>query len=254
MAMKSGRRQTDPQLIDSLWMQKLKRAQELEQGKKLFEAYQAYVNLSASFKGLREVTESDSKVDALRTTREVRDGMRDEQQQVKKQREIETQLIGLLAASDRARLRDQNSDRNATAADEGPDATSRLNTLLIELRRQSKAEVDSATRRVARRVLSGQYVGLSERGSNALQTLKRYDEAVRLYTLATEVDPDRAGAFYSLAWAYNAKGDKKKALKALQTAVDKGFKDHAAVSANSAFDSLRNDPAYLQLIERMRAN
>ena len=254
MAMKSGRRQTDPQLIDSLWMQKLKRAQELEQGKKLFEAYQAYVNLSASFKGLREVTESDSKVDALRTTREVRDGMRDEQQQVKKQREIETQLIGLLAASDRARLRDQNSDRNATAADEGPDATSRLNTLLIELRRQSKAEVDSATRRVARRVLSGQYVGLSERGSNALQTLKRYDEAVRLYTLATEVDPDRAGAFYSLAWAYNAKGDKKKALKALQTAVDKGFKDYAAVSANSVFDSLRNDPAYLQLIEKMRAN
>jgi hypothetical protein len=56
-----------------------------------------------------------------------------------------------------------------------------------------------------------------------------------------------------LAWAYNAKGDKKKALKALQTAVDKGFKDHAAISANSAFDSLRNDPAYLQLIEKMRA-
>ena len=84
--------------------------------------------------------------------------------------------------------------------------------------------------------------------------LKRYDEAVRLYTLATEIDPDRPGAFYNLAWAYNAKGDKKKALKALQTAVEKGFKDHAGISANSAFDSLRNDPTYLQLIEKMRAN
>jgi tetratricopeptide (TPR) repeat protein len=135
------------------------------------------------------------------------------------------------------------------------DAGFRLKTLLTELRRQSKAEADSATRRVARRVLSGQYAGLSERGSNSLQTLKRYDDAVRLYTLATEVDPDRPGAFYFLAWAYNAKGDKKKALKALQTAVDKGFKDHAAVSANSAFDSLRSDPAYLQLIDKMqRAN
>jgi predicted esterase len=253
MAMKSGRRQADPKLIDSLWIQKFKQAQKLEQDKKVFEAYQAYLNLSASFKGLRDVTETDSQVDALRTSREVCDGIRDEQQQIKKQRELENQLIGLLGATDRARLRDENADRNATPADE-IDAGFRLKTLLTNLQRQSKTEDDSATRRVARRVLSGQYVGLSERGSNALQTLKHYDEAVRLYTLATEVDPDRPGAFYNLAWAYNAKGDKKKALKALQTAVEKGFKDHAAISANSAFDSVRNDPTYLQLIEKMRAN
>jgi len=254
MAMKSGRRPADPKLIDSLWTQKLKQAQQLEQDKKVFEAYQAYLNLSAGFKGLRDVTESDSKVEALRTSREVRDGIRDEQQQIKKQRELENQLIDLLGASDRARLRDENADRTPTPADENPDAGFRLKTLLGELRRQSKAEEDSATRRVARRVLSGQYVGLSERGANSLQTLKRYDEAVRLYTLATEIDPDRPGAFYNLAWAYNAKGDKKRALKALQTAVEKGFKDHAGISANSAFDSLRNDPTYLQLIEKMRAN
>jgi len=254
MAMKSGRRPADPKLIDSLWIQKLKQAQQLEQDKKVFEAYQAYLNLSAGFKGLRDVTESDSKVEALRTSREVRDGIRDEQQQIKKQRELENQLIDLLGASDRARLRDENADRTPTPADENPDAGFRLKTLVGELRRQSKAEEDSATRRVARRVLSGQYVGLSERGSNSLQTLKRYDEAVRLYTLATEIDPDRPGAFYNLAWAYNAKGDKKRALKALQTAVEKGFKDHAGISANSAFDSLRNDPTYLQLIEKMRAN
>jgi hypothetical protein len=43
-------------------------------------------------------------------------------------------------------------------------------------------------------------------------------------------------------------------VKALQTAVDKGFKDHAAISANSSFDSLRKDPTYLQLIEKMHAN
>jgi predicted esterase/Flp pilus assembly protein TadD len=254
MAIRSGRRQTDPKLIDNLWSQKLKQAQELEQAKKVFEAYQAYANLSSSFKGLHDVSESDSKVEALRASREVRDGIRDEQQEIKKQRELENQLIGLLEATDRANVRDQNSDRTATAADDGADPGFRLKTLLTGLQRQSKAEADSATRRVARRVLSGQYVGLSERASNSLQTLKRYDEAVRLYTLATEVDPDRPGAFYNLAWAYNAKGDKKRALKALQSAVEKGFKDHAAISANSAFDSLRNDPTYLQLIERMRAN
>jgi tetratricopeptide (TPR) repeat protein len=254
MAMKYGRRQTDPKLIDSLWAERIKQAQELEQGGKLFEAYQIYLNLSSSFKGLHDITESDGKVEALRTSREVRDGIRDEQQQIRKQRELENQLIGLLAAADQAKVRDEVSDRNAVSAGDSVDPAFRLRTLVGELRRQSKAEEDSTARRVARRVLSGQYVGLSERGSNSLQTLKRYDEAVRLFTLATEIDPDRAGAFYNLAWAYNAKGDKKKALKALQSAVEKGFKDHAAISANSAFDSLRKDPTYLQLIEKMRAN
>ena len=254
-AVKSGRREKDQKLIEGLWTQKFKQAQEFEQGNKLFDAFQAYVNLSSSFKGLHDVTESDTKVNALRASREVRDGIREEQQQIKKQKEVEGQLISLLGAADRARVRDESpNDRNATAADEGTDANFRLKTLLNELRRQSKSETDSGTRRVARRVLSGQYVGLIERGSNSLQSLKRYDEAARLFTLATEIDPDRAGAFYNLAWAYNAKGDKKKALKALQTAVDKGFKDHAGISANAAFDSLRNDPTYLQLIEKMRGN
>lgn len=254
MAIKSGRRPNDPHLIDTLWAQQFEQAQDLEQAKKPFEAYQIYANLSSSFKGLHDLTESDNKVNALRASREVRDGIRDEQQQIKKQRELENQLIGFLAATDRARVREENADRNATAADESSDAGLRLKALVSELRRQSKTEEDSAARRVARRVLSGQYVGLSERGANSLQTLKRYDEAVRLFTLATEIDPDRPGAFYSLAWAYKAKGDKKKALKALQTAVEKGFKDQAAISANGAFDSLRNDPTYLQLIEKMRAN
>jgi predicted esterase len=252
MAMKSGRRETDAKLIDSLWAIRLKQAQEFEQARKMFEAYTIYSNLNSSFAGLHDVTEIDSKLNALRASREVREAIHDEQQQIKKQRELEGQLIGLLAAADRATLREEQPDRNATAADESPDASFRLQTLLSELRRQSKAEQDSATRRVARRVLSGQYVGLSERASNALQTLKRYEEAARLYTLATEIDPDRPGAFYSLSWAYAAKGDKKKALKALQTAVDKGFKDYVAVTANSAFESLRNDPVYLQLIEKMR--
>ncbi len=254
-AMKARRREKDPTVIESLWARQLKHAQELEQENKVFEAYQAYLNLNSSFAGLRDIGESDNRAKALRDSREVREGIRDEQQQIKKQRELENQLIGLLAATDRARVRDENqSERQATAADEGVDPGFRLRTLLNGLRRQSQAEEDSPTRRVARRVLSGQYVGLNERGSNSLQTLKRYDEAVRLYTLATEVDPDRPGAFYYLAWAYSAKGDKKKALKTLQTAVEKGFKDHAAVSANSVFDSLRNDPAYLQLIEKMRSN
>jgi tetratricopeptide (TPR) repeat protein len=85
-----------------------------------------------------------------------------------------------------------------------------------------------------------------------LQTQKRFDEAVRVFTLATEVAGERAGAFYYLAWAYGAKGDKKKSLKALQTAVDKGFSDAAALESNKGFDSVRDDPQYQKIISALK--
>lgn len=54
-----------------------------------------------------------------------------------------------------------------------------------------------------------------------------------------------------LASAYAMQGDKKKALQTLKTAVEKGFADRAAIISNSAFDSVRSDPAYVQLIEKL---
>jgi len=85
-----------------------------------------------------------------------------------------------------------------------------------------------------------------------LQTQKRYDDAVRFFTLTTEIDPERPGAFYYLAWAYNSKGERKKSLKALQTAVDKGFSDAAGLDSNKAFDSLRDDPQFQKIVSGLK--
>src|SRR5262245_39228288 len=255
MAMKSGLRPRDEKFVETRWRERLKQAHDLENADKVYDAYQIYLELTSSFKDLRDVAEADSKLNQLRNTREVLDAIREEQQQIKRQKELEGQIIGLIAANERVKLQDvaAGSDRNAQSNDEVLDANMRLQRILTELRRQSKVEQDSATRRVARRVISGQYIGLFERGSNALQNQKRYDEAVRFFTLATEVDPDRAGAFYYLAWAYSAKGDKKKSLKALQTAIEKGFSDAAALDNNKAFDSLRDDPQYQEIVSALKS-
>lgn len=254
LAMKSALRERDPRLIEQLWNERVMQAQELEKANKIYDAYQIYLNLSVTFQTLRDVAEIDKKLDQLRNSREVRDALRDEQQQIEKQRDLEAQIIGLIAATQSLTLQDSsaNSDRNAPANDQGLDVYTQLQRVLARLRRDARAEQDSATRLVARRVLSGQYVGLFERGSNYLQYAKRYDEAVRFLTLATEIDPERAGAFYYLAWAYNSKGDKKKSLKALQTAVDKGFADVAGLESNKAFDSLRNDPQYQKIVSALK--
>jgi hypothetical protein len=69
--------------------------------------------------------------------------------------------------------------------------------------------------------------------------------------MATEVYPDRSGAFFYLAWAHAAGGEKKRALQALKSAVDHGFADLEAITANEAFDSLRKDPQYQQIVRRL---
>jgi hypothetical protein len=66
------------------------------------------------------------------------------------------------------------------------------------------------------------------------------------------LNPDRAGAFFYLAVAYAANGDKKKSLWALESAIDKGFSNLTAINDNKAFDSIRKDPRYQEIVERLR--
>jgi len=38
----------------------------------------------------------------------------------------------------------------------------------------------------------------------------------------------------------------------LSTAIDKGFSDLTAISNNKAFDTIRNDPQYQQLVGKLK--
>jgi hypothetical protein len=127
-----------------------------------------------------------------------------------------------------------------------------LSQILSDLRKQSKVSEDLTQRRAARRVLDGLFIGLVEQGTSLLKTEKNFSESMKRFKLATEVNPDRPGAFFYLAWAYAANRDKKKSLQSLNTAVEKGFSDAAMITTNKAFDSIRNDPEYQQIIGRIR--
>jgi predicted esterase len=243
-AIKTGKRPGDDGFINAMWQQFLHDARTLEETKKYYEAYQLYIDVVQSFKGLRDVTEIESKVNQLGDSREVKAAIREEQAQIRKQRELESRLSSMIAG------RDGGAAINQT--DAGLDSRIQLQAILDDLRKQSKASQDSTQRRVARRVLDGVSIGLMEQGMSLLQTEKNYSEAVKRFELATEINPDRPGAFFYLAWAYAANRDKKKSLQYLNTAVEKGFSDAAMITANKAFDSIRNDPEYQQIMARLK--
>jgi predicted esterase len=243
LAMKAGKRPRDDVFINATWQQLLSDAKTLEASKKYDEAYQLYLDMAESFKGLRDVAQIEAKVNQLRDSRELKDALRDEQVQIRKQREMESRLNSLIAG--------RYAGTPATQTGEDFESNNLLPKILNDLRKQSKAADDSTQRRVARRVLDGLFVGLIEEGINLLQTKQNYSESIKRFVVATEVNPDRPGPFFYLAWAYAANREKKKSLQFLNTAVEKGFSDAAMITTNKAFDSIRSDPEYQQIMARL---
>jgi predicted esterase len=256
-AMKANKRPRDSALIESLWQNRLQQSRTLEESHHLYEAYQSYAGMVDTFDGLKDTTEVKQKVSQLNGSRGVKNAMVDEQTQIKRQERIQDQLFSLIAARNRRSELDSSSNLQTGS---GPNAAEpfdpgvRLRATLADLRKQSKVAEDNGNRRVARRVLEGVFVVLFEQGLEALQIQDRHGRAVEAFQLATEVNPDRPGAFYHLAWAHAAKGNKKKSLQALKTAVDKGFADLAAITDNKAFDLIRSDPQYQQIIQSVKTN
>lgn len=242
-AMKTGKRPRDDGFINGTWQQLLSDAKTLEESKKSYDAYQLYLDLAQSFKGLRDVAEIETKVNQLADSREVKAAIREDQAQIRKQRQLESQLTSFMAGRDRGAANNQSEEAF------GPGNL--LPAILHDLQKQSKAPDDSTQRRIARRTLDSLFAGLFEEGMRLLQTEKNYSESIKRFKSATEVNPDRVGAFFYLAWAYAANRDKKKSLQSLNTAVEKGFSDAAMITANKAFDSLRNDPEYQQIMARL---
>jgi tetratricopeptide (TPR) repeat protein len=75
-----------------------------------------------------------------------------------------------------------------------------------------------------------------------------YDAAVA--RLLKGGEPKEAIGAYFLSAAYAAKGDKVKALAALQRTFNLGYRDFAAIDASPYFTSMRADPRFQQIIRR----
>jgi tetratricopeptide (TPR) repeat protein len=207
-----------------------------------------------TFSGLHAVNEAEQKFNEYKSAREVKDAIRDEQQQFSKQRDLEKQFWTTVSERDRNSREEGHESLNGqdSRPDQGLDASVRLSAMLNAWRKDSEAADDNGKRRVARRVLSGISVALFEQGSDQLEARKLYAAAVKTFRLVTEVNPDRAGGFYYLAWAYAANGDKKRALENLRTAASKGFSDLAAISDNKAFSGLAADPQFQTILQTIR--
>jgi dienelactone hydrolase len=235
-AVKSELRQKDEAFVAGVWERRLAEARRLEEGSKLYAAYMAYETLAADFRGLRDTAEADAKFAALGASKEVKAALKDEAEQLSRQQRLVAELFDLVE-----KRRGEFEVRVQAAAD--------FRRQLEGLRAKAKAETDSGERRVARRTLNQLMARFYETAANLRWQRARPSEVVAALEVASEVAPRSPQIFYELAVAHAANSDKKKSLAALRKAFELGFKDADNMKREPAFDALRGEAGYKQLVE-----
>lgn len=237
-AMRSGRGQRDEAFLAGVWGRRLDGARLLEAGSKPDAAFRAYESLAADFRGLRDTAEADGRAAALAASKEVKAALRDEAEQLSRQRRLVAELFEL------AERRRGEFDVRAQAAVD-------FRGIVEGLRAKAKAEADSGERRVARRVLSQVAAHFYEAAANLRQQRARPSEVVAALEVASEISPNSPQLFYELAVAHAANSERKGALAALRKALGLGFKDTAALESEPAFEALRGEAEYKRLVETL---
>jgi dienelactone hydrolase len=137
MAMKTGRRTVDPDLVNALLDRTLSRLHHFESGGDLPALYRAYAAAAVDFQGLKDVADFAQRAARLKNSKEVRDAEKRDRQVDERQERLRVEL---------------------TQSDAG-----QQKRIVEDLRKKAAAEEDSVDRRVARRVLAGYNISLRER-------------------------------------------------------------------------------------------
>ncbi|MFB0515704.1 MAG: hypothetical protein ACETWG_03760 [Candidatus Neomarinimicrobiota bacterium] len=236
-ALRSGIREKDLGLLDTLYQKRLLAAEEYEKAGQFYEAHHSYTALAQDFQGLRAVQEIEDKRDQLAVSRAVRRRLKIERRLLKQEDNALNAIGGNFAAIvDPARR---------VAAIESIVSTAKHYQRLVRKKREPHEL------HLAARVLN--YINnLAFTEGSAYLNMKYYPEAVAVLEMWAAINPDWPEPFYNLAGAYTLMGDTDKALAALQAAIDRGFDDVAHIEANPRLFLLRKERAYRQMVAELR--
>lgn len=150
MAMKSGRRPVDRELVDTLFDQAFSLLHHLESGGNLPALYRAYATVSTDFQGLKIVSDFAKRAVQLKDSKEIRETLKREREMEERQARLSAELQRVMA-----------------------DSPSNVDNMLADLRKTAEGNEDTPERRVARRVLGSYNVALREKRNAATETQRK---------------------------------------------------------------------------------
>jgi dienelactone hydrolase len=236
-AMNAGLRPADPALAEAVFGRTVQEAKVEERADRLSQAQFLYDTLAKDHAGQPDVAAYEQKARELERARAVvklRADLRDSAGSQTRQVERVSSLLA-----------------DTVTGEDTFAATKLLLMTLADLKQQSLAPAQSASRMVARRVLAVTWMGLSDAVSAELERGDFAQAETRLRVMA-EMRPENAGVPFYIACARARRGDRKAAVEALQQAVDKGFSSADEIEREPSFEGLRDDPAFRLILERLR--
>ncbi|HEY7547080.1 MAG TPA: hypothetical protein VID27_19460 [Blastocatellia bacterium] len=269
-AMKTGRRARDEAFIDSEFAKSREAMLAAESSGKIYQVYLLCEAAAADFRGLRDIAEFEKRAAQLKDSKEVREAIKQEKDQIAEQK----RRVGQLLVA-RARLR---SPREAAATPDlsiaptgienrqpgqsintaGDESEARrllisdLRRAISDLKKKAQGKESTPERAVARRALN-QYQAYSFEMTMLLFQTKRYALAADNLEVESEINPDNPRLLYQLACAHSFNGNKKKALDALKKAVQRGYKNIDEITNSRALEPLRSDPVFQKIVEGLKS-
>ncbi len=238
-AMKSGRAETDPDLVEALYRERLRVAIELEEAGDTFGAFHLYRSMVEDFAGLRDIGEVAEKVDALDQTDAVRDGV---------------ELQGTLTQRSDAYFEVLSRFlRQIQTEEELPQLGDVLRDLEISsLKREAADPASRLEADAAQRLLEKVFVNAVFYGPRELFRRGEPHRALLLLEVADAITPDDFDVLVSFARTYALAGDANKALEALQRADEIVTLQASWLEEDPYLQVLVDEPEYQALLRRRR--
>ncbi len=227
--------------IDEQFVRTQSDAEDSARRKDIIAEFDAYRSLVLDFSGLRDVTQFQARLTALKNSPELKEAVRKQQNAIDRQQAFTQEL-----SSDISR-----------AADATLDLQTSLRKAIVDGVTALKYKADHAKsedeRLISIRAYQALWVQGIEAGQAELGRAKRLDKAEFYFHLISEVAPSEPWPHLLLAETAAVRGDNKRAKKELRDAIKCGLKNPDSIDNDANLQSLRKDPEFQQIVGELRA-
>lgn len=239
-AMLAGSAPPDPPFIDQMFARSLKQADDAAQRKDALAQFEAYCSLASDFSGLKDVSQYQAKLAALKSSPDLKQALKKEQEQTDQQRSLTQQLSSNI------------SQVGETSLDVQPDLRAAIVEGMTSLKNKAEHSKSEDMRLVQLRAFNDLWAQGIEAGQAELEN-KRYDKADYYFQMMSSISPNEPWPVLLLAETSVARGDKKRALKDLHEAVKRGLKNPDAIDKDTNLAALRSEPEFQQIVAELKA-
>jgi dienelactone hydrolase len=237
-AMRSGDRPLDTAFIDQMLSKMQAEAGGAEKTNDAIAQLNAYESLVSDFAGLRDVAESEKKLEVLKKSSALKAALKNEQEQIADQSALESEVSTKLHAY-----------MSGTADDDITLGNDLLQSIL-RLKDQAERSKNATKRLISRRAFDEVWVAGIESGQQELES-RHFGRAEACFDLMSKVRDDPWPVLL-LAETHASAGNRKRAMRDLQEAVRRGLTDASVIESNDRLQVLKADPEFQKLVQGLK--